>query len=64
MRPETRDAMRMLFAAKWNVPQAAVHCGLSEKEVKNAFKEYCNINGPTYLKFDNSIQLTFDYDNS
>ncbi len=56
--------MRMLFAAKWNVPQAAVHCGLSEKEVKTAFKEYCNINGPTYLKFDNSIQLTFDYDYS
>ena len=34
MRPETREAMEMLFAAKWNVPKAAKHCNLTMKEMK------------------------------
>ena len=33
MRPETREAMKMLFCAKWNVPQAAKHCNLTRKEM-------------------------------
>ena len=31
----------MLFAAKWNVPKAAANCGLSWKEMKITFNEYC-----------------------
>ena len=34
MRPETRQSMEMLFAAKWNLPKAAKNCGLTEKEMK------------------------------
>ena len=37
MRPKTREAMEKLFTAKWNVPKAAEHCGLSWKEMKITF---------------------------
>ena len=48
MRPETREAMEKLFTAKWNLPKAAQHCGLSNKEMKITFNEYCNFHPPTY----------------
>ena len=48
MRPETREAMEKLFAAKWNVPKAAKHCGLTNKEMKITFNEYCGLNPPTW----------------
>jgi hypothetical protein len=58
MRPETRQSMEMLFSAKWNVPPAAANCGLTSKEMKITFNEYCRLHLPTYvLKSDN--QLSF-----
>ena len=57
MRPETREAMEMLFSAKWNLPKAAKHCRLSRKEMMITFNEYCNFHPPTYTNFDNAIQL-------
>jgi hypothetical protein len=48
MRPETRKSMEMLFSAKWNIPQAADNCGLSWKEMKITFNEYCRLNPVTY----------------
>ena len=51
MRPETREAMEKLFAAKWNVPKAAKSCGLTDKEMKITFNEYCRLN-PSTWKFD------------
>mgnify|MGYP001412721655 CR=1 FL=1 len=62
MRQETRYAMEMLFKAKWNVPQAAKHCGLSQKEMKITFNEYCNFHPPTYNNFDTSIQMELNYE--
>ena len=62
MRQETRHAMEMLFRAKWNVPQAAKHCGLSQKEMKITFNEYCNFHKPTYINFEDAVQLHLDYD--
>lgn len=50
MRPETRTSMEMLFSAKWNVPQAALNCNLTWKEMKITFNEYCRLNPPTYKK--------------
>jgi len=38
MRIETREAMEMLFSAKWNLPQAAKHCRLTHKEMKITLK--------------------------
>ena len=48
MRPETRQSMEMLFAAKWNVPKAAENAGLTNKEMKITFNEYCRFHSPTY----------------
>ena len=62
MRPETREAMEMLFCAKWTVPQAAKHCNLTHKEMKITFSEYCALHEPTYINFDTSIQLELNYE--
>ena len=48
MRPETRQSMEMLFAAKWNLPKAAKNAGLTNKEMKITFNEYCRLHLPTY----------------
>jgi hypothetical protein len=55
MRPETRQAMEMLFSAKWNLPKAAEYCNLTHKECKIVFNEYCNFHPPTYT-YDNRIE--------
>jgi hypothetical protein len=49
MRLKTREAMEMLFHAKWNVPEAAKHCGLTVKEMKITFNEYCRFHKPVPL---------------
>ena len=41
MRPETRQSMEMLFASKWNLPKAAENAGLTNKEMKITFNDYC-----------------------
>ena len=62
MRVETREAMEMLFSAKWNLPKAAKHCNLTHKEMKITFNEYCNFHQSTYTKFETEIQLELNYD--
>ena len=57
MRSETRQSMIMLFTAKWNVPKAAKNCGLSNKEMKITFNEYCNFHSALYKVEDAAIQL-------
>jgi len=54
MRPETRKSMEMLFSAKWNLPQAAANCGLTWKEMKITFNEYCALHPPIYLEEPNN----------
>ena len=48
MRPETRQSMEMLFAAKWNLPKAAKNAGLTNKEMKITFNEYCRFHPAVY----------------
>ena len=48
MRPETRQSMEMLFSAKWNLPKAAKNAGLTNKEMKITFNEYCRFHQPTW----------------
>ena len=54
MRVETRQSMEMLFVSKWNLPKAAKNCGLTNKEMKITFNEYCAFHPPTY---DESTEL-------
>tara|TARA_B100001996_G_scaffold210752_1_gene161754 strand:- start:291 stop:476 length:186 start_codon:yes stop_codon:yes gene_type:complete len=60
MNAEIHYAIIMLFSAKWNVPEAAKHCGLSKQQMKVTFNEYCSKNGVTYVIFDRAIQLQLD----
>lgn len=55
MRPETREAMENLFFAKWNLPKAAKHCNLTNKEMKITFNEYCALHPPTWVEINNSV---------
>jgi hypothetical protein len=47
-RPETKKSLQMLFEAKWNLPYAADNAGLSHREMKIIFNEYCAMHPPTY----------------
>ena len=46
--------MEMLFRAKWNVPQAAKHCNLTEKEMKITFNEYCAFNETAFNQYEHT----------
>ena len=54
MRTETRQSMEMLYCAKWNIPKAAKNAGLTDKEMKITFNEYCQFHPPIYNK-DGSV---------
>jgi hypothetical protein len=54
MRKQTREAMEMLFTAKWNLPKAADHANLTHKECKIVFNEYCNFHPVTYVSTQNN----------
>jgi transcriptional regulator with AAA-type ATPase domain len=43
-----KEANENLFRAKWNLPQAAKHCGMSHKEMKLTFFEFLKYNPVTY----------------
>ena len=43
-----QEANEALFAAKWNLPQAAKHCGMTQKEMKLTFREYLKYNPKTH----------------
>jgi hypothetical protein len=49
--------MEMLFSAKWNLPKAAEHAKLTNKEMKITFNEYCNLHPSTYV-VDRNNQLS------
>jgi|TARA_R110002074_G_scaffold385686_1_gene567031 hypothetical protein len=53
MRPETRQSMEMLFVAKWNIPKAAKNAGLTDKEMKITFNEYCGLHPITWKSEEN-----------
>lgn len=43
-----KEANENLFRAKWNLPQAAKHCGMSHKEMKLTFFEFLKYNPCSY----------------
>ena len=46
--------MEKLFTAKWNVPKAAKHCGLTVKELKICFHNYVETHSVTYIEETNT----------
>lgn len=45
-----KEANEGLFYAKMNLPEAAKHCGMSQKEMKLTFWEYLKYHPVTYTK--------------
>ena len=51
------EANQALFRATMNLPTAAKHCGMTEKEMKLTFWEFLKYNQPDYEIPENSITL-------
>jgi len=47
-----KEANEALFYSKMNLPQAAKHCGMTQKEMKLTFFEYLKYNKPDYENND------------
>jgi len=43
-----KEANEGLFCATMNLPLAAEHCGMTQREMKHIFREYLKYNDPTY----------------
>jgi hypothetical protein len=43
-----KEANEALFTAKWNLPKAAKHCGMTQKEMKLTFWEFLKYNPQVY----------------
>jgi len=43
-----KEANDALFTSKMNLPEAANHCGMTNKEMKLTFFEYLKYNKPNY----------------
>jgi hypothetical protein len=44
-RVKLREALEMLYTARWNIPQAANHCELSHQEMKEIFSREALVGG-------------------
>ena len=44
------EANRGLFRATMNLPSAAAHCGMTQREMKHIFREYLKYNEMDYNK--------------
>jgi len=42
------EANNALFRASMNLPKAAEHCGMTQKEMKMTFREFLKYNKPDY----------------
>ena len=42
------EANTALFRATMNLPTAAAHCGMTQKEMKLTFREYLKYHAPDY----------------
>tara|TARA_B100002019_G_scaffold182747_1_gene157742 strand:+ start:1644 stop:1844 length:201 start_codon:yes stop_codon:yes gene_type:complete len=52
-----KEANDALFRATMNLPAAATHCGMTNKEMKLTFWEYLKYNEPDYEIPENTITL-------
>ena len=52
-----KEANDALFRATMNLPAAATHCGMTNKEMKLTFREYLKYNEPDYEIPENTITL-------
>jgi len=53
-----QEANEALFHATLNLPAAAKHCGMTNKEMKLTFWEFLKYNQPDYEVPENTITLS------
>ena len=53
-----KEAHEGLFHATMNLPAAAAHCGMSQKEMKMTFWEYLKYHEPNFQVPENSIEVS------
>lgn len=46
---EYKEAMTMLFTARWNIPRAARLIKVSDEECKEIFRKFCLSHPPTFV---------------
>ena len=52
-----KEANEALFHATMNLPAAALHCGMTEREMKHIFREYLKYHAPDYQVPENTIEI-------
>jgi hypothetical protein len=56
--PENVDeANQALFRATMNLPAAAAHCGMTQKEMKMTFREYLKYHAPDFEITEDTASL-------
>ena len=53
------EANRGLYHATLNLPQAAKHCGMTQREMKMAFREFIKYHPPCYNDTPEQLTLIF-----
>ena len=53
-----QEANEALFRATMNLPAAAAHCGMTNKEMKLTFWEYLKYNKPDYEISEDTIEVS------
>jgi len=53
-----KEANLALFRATMNLPTAAKHCGMTQKEMKLTFWEFLKYNEPDYEIPENTIEVS------
>ena len=54
-----KEANEALFRATMNLPTAAAHCGMTQKEMKMTFREFLKYHPSDYGKFENTTSLSW-----
>ena len=53
-----QEANEALFHATMNLPHAAAHCGMTEREMKMIFREYLKYHAPDIEVAKNSVEVS------
>ena len=53
-----QEANEALFRATMNLPAAAIHCGMTNKEMKLTFWEYLKYNKPDYEISEDTFEVS------
>ena len=53
-----QESNEALFHATMNLPTAAAHCGMTQKEMKMTFWEYLKYNEPDYEILKNTVEIS------